>query len=145
MVSHLSCKGNGVGSRFERCYQLQVKLRALFSGCLPTGPQAKGLWRGEYHLLTKHGECVSENWTRREWWWWLKGSDVTERKYQPKHKCGTNGTNWDRTWGLSEKSYGRHCQVEKMTGISVKLTIRKSQHLDCNHKKGITHHFKSWH
>lgn len=27
---------------------------ALFSGCLPDGPQAKGLWRGEYHLLTKH-------------------------------------------------------------------------------------------
>jgi len=24
---------------------------------------------------------------------WLKGGDVTERKYQPNHKCGTNGAN----------------------------------------------------
>lgn len=136
-ISHLTVIG--VGLRFERCYSTSCRWswelcsRAV---CRP-GRRLRAFegvntifWQSMENVCQRTGEGGGER------WWW-KGNDVTERKYQPKHKCGTNGTNWDRTWGLSEKSYWRHCQVEKMTGISVKLTIRKSQHLErvCNCKK----------
>lgn len=104
------------------CCQLQVKLRALTSGCLPTGPQAKGLWRGEYHLLTKHGGCD-----------WTHNNQRKPRKDNSSHlkPNGETENRW-RWTKLGKQQWLQHylfIKWWKEVVVSCKLKFRKSQHL----------------